>query len=154
MAKTPVTVKVIGQKELEKAFRQSPKIVRDAIDPAIRKAILAIQARAITKIPVDRGELRNANVPVFSTLKGVLENRAPYAIFVHEGTRPHFPPLHAIERWANRHGINPYLVARAISKKGTKGIPFYDDAVKDSNPLIDSIFGQALTNITIKLAKK
>lgn len=153
MASKPVTVKIEGMNELQKAFAKSPQIVKESIDPAIRKAILTIQARAIPHIPTDSGFLRNSNMPFFSSLKGTLENRSPYAIFVHEGTRPHFPPIHAIERWADRHGINPFVVARAISRKGTKGIPFYDMAIKESQPIIDSIFGSALKTITLKLAK-
>ena len=140
-------------KEMQKAFKKSPKIVRESIDPAIQKAILTIQARSIPLTPTDRGFLRGSNVPIFSSLKGVLRNRAPYAMAVHEGTRPHFPPIEAVQKWADRHGIPAFLVARSISKKGTKGVPFYDRAIKQSPTIIDQIFKSALTRITIKLAK-
>ena len=154
MAEGAFAIKIEGMDDLKKAFEKSPKIVKDAIDPAIKKAIFSIQAKAIPHIPTDRGFLRGpGNVTIFSTLKGVLKNRAPYAIFVHEGTKPHFPPLHAIEKWADRHGIPPFLVARAIAKKGTKGKPFYDLAVKETKPLLDQIFSGALKDITLKLAK-
>jgi hypothetical protein len=148
-----VKVKIHGLKEMQSAFKRSPKIVADEINSAIKKSILSILARAVPKMPVDTNFLRSRNVTIFSKLMGKLENRAPYAIFVHEGTKPHFPPLHAIERWANRHGIPPFLVARAIARKGTKGKPFYDIAVKESQTLINHIFSRALDNITIKLAK-
>jgi hypothetical protein len=50
-----------------------------------------------------------------------------YAIFVEKDTRPHWPPIAAITPWANRHGIEPFLVARAISKHGTKGIHMFEN---------------------------
>lgn len=146
-------VKIQGQKEMAKAFKKSPEIVLGEINPAIRKTLLKIEARAIPKIPTDTGFLRNANVTIFSNLKGVLENRAPYAIFVHEGTKRHFPPRHGIERWARRHNIATFLVQRAIARRGTKAIPFYSDAIRETSGEAEIIFRKALNNITIKLAK-
>ncbi len=54
-----------------------------------------------------------------------------YAIFVEENTRPHWPPIAAITPWARRHGIEPFLVARAISIRGTKGIHMFRDEFKE-----------------------
>jgi hypothetical protein len=55
-----------------------------------------------------------------------------YAVFVHEGTRPHFPPAEPIKKWAYKKlGLRgqeldsaTYLIQRKISKKGTKAQPF------------------------------
>jgi hypothetical protein len=52
----------------------------------------------------------------------------PYVGWVLSGTPPHWPPMAAVAGWAQRHGIPPFLVARAISKKGTKANPFFDRA--------------------------
>ena len=51
-----------------------------------------------------------------------------YAIFVEKDTRPHWPPIAAITPWALRHNMEPYLVARSIAKKGTKGIHMFERA--------------------------
>lgn len=66
-----------------------------------------------------------------------VESTAPYSSFVHgymhenfrqrkpfDRTKPHFPPVKALEGWSQRKGLNPYLVARAIAKKGTPIVPF------------------------------
>lgn len=61
---------------------------------------------------------------------------APYAAFVHEGTKPHWPPMEAIRRWVELV-LNPpenevdrvtFLVARKIARFGTKPVPFLKDA--------------------------
>ncbi len=43
-----------------------------------------------------------------------------YAIFLDEGTKPHFPPISSIEGWAKRKGINPWALAKKIERYGTK----------------------------------
>lgn len=146
-------IKVDGLDELKSAFKRSPEIVKKEIDDAIRKTLLTIQAKSTPKIPVDTGFLRNAWSTRFGTLSGELENTAKYASFIHDGTNPHWPPMDAIERWANRHGIPPFLVARSISQKGTKGKPFLDDAVRESESDANRFFETALTKITEQLAK-
>jgi phage gpG-like protein len=53
-----------------------------------------------------------------------------YAVYVHEGTKPHWPKRSAIERWVKLK-FDPidvrgtaYAVSRSIAKKGTKAHPF------------------------------
>ena len=47
-----------------------------------------------------------------------------YAIFVEFGTRPHFPPMKALEGWARRHGFeSAWPVCKAIAEKGLKARP-------------------------------
>ncbi len=96
----------------------------------------AIEVQAKQNCPVDEGELRASSVvkvdngphgPV-----GTLTFTAHHAVFVHEGTRPHWPPFQAVAKWAQRHGFpGPYLVAKAIAMKGTKGVPFLWNALND-----------------------
>ncbi len=44
-----------------------------------------------------------------------------YAIFAHEGTRPHMPPIYPIMRWVERKQIGATYTGR-LSKKGMKTI--------------------------------
>ena len=102
----------------------------------VRGRCQAVEVAAKRNCPVDEAQLRNSseidvqegpNGPV-----GTVTFTAPYALFVHEDTRPHWPPINALERWASRHGFpNAYLVARAISRHGTKGVPFLWDALNE-----------------------
>lgn len=78
--------------------------------------------------PVDTGDLRDSID--FSTDGGAISEwvrigtNLDYAPYVHEGTRPHFPPIAAITAAANRRGIPPFLFARAIAQRGTAPNPF------------------------------
>lgn len=65
---------------------------------------------------------------------------APHSLYVHGlsgrpgRTRPHFPPIAAVQPWAMFRGFpargGGFLVARAIAKKGTPIIPFLVIAAK------------------------
>lgn len=149
-----IRVQIEGLKEFRAALEKSPQVAAAEFDKAIKRTILTLLGDARKKAPVDRGFLRGAGmVTSFSPLKGKLENTAPYAKFVHDGTKPHFPPLHAIEPWARRHGIPPFLVARSIAKKGTKAIPFFQEAVDENEKNINNIFEKAVKNIVDQIAK-
>lgn len=59
---------------------------------------------------------------------GVLRGTASkYAAAVEFGSKPHFPPIAPIERWAKIKLGQPglgFLIARKISQKGTKAQPY------------------------------
>jgi hypothetical protein len=64
--------------------------------------------------------------------KVTISNNAEYAPYLEKGTRPHWPPISAITPWAVIHNWNPYLLARHISRVGTKAHPFLEPALRDS----------------------
>lgn len=53
------------------------------------------------------------------------EKADKYAAAVEYGTKPHWPPISALEGWAQRHGIPAFLVARKISIEGTEPREFW-----------------------------
>jgi len=71
-------------------------------------------------------------------IMGITGTNIKYAIFVHQGTRPHWPPVRPIKRWVIRKlGIRgkdvpkvTFLVRRKISKVGTKPKPFFSFVFK------------------------
>lgn len=62
-----------------------------------------------------------------------------YATYVHEGTRPHWPPIDAIAPWALSKGIPPFLVARQISRVGTMPNPFLRRGFERAGKRIDHL---------------
>lgn len=147
-------VEITGIKELQAAFLQSPTIATTEINTAIKKSILLMKTAATKYAPVDLGFLRNSGmVSEFSNMKGVLKNTAPYAIYVHDGTLPHWPNITAITPWAERHGIVPFVLARSIADKGTKANPFFKKAIDESNTQVQNSFTVALANIVNKLSE-
>ena len=73
-------------------------------------------------------------------MKGVWGTPAKYAESVEFGTRPHWPPQDPILYWVqHKLGITgpeavavAFLIARKISRKGTKGAHMFDDAFKEN----------------------
>lgn len=64
---------------------------------------------------------------------------APHAVFVEEGTRPHWPPGRPIFEWVMRKGLAAteadgvkitYAIQSAIAKNGTKPRRFFAKAMK------------------------
>lgn len=120
---------------------------------AIAKTLIAVQRYAIMGAPVDTGRLRSNWRLSVQMLRGELTNATDYAIFVAKGTKPHWPPIKPIEKWANRKGIPPFLVARAIARRGTKANPFFDNAVSAGQVIADDEFQKALDKTIKELTK-
>lgn len=99
--------------------------------------------------PVDLGKMRDSHtwsvdsaiVPKFARVdvNATSKQGAPYPIFVHEGTRPHFPPIEAITPWAERHGIPPYALALSIARKGTRANPWLRETVERIMPRLKNL---------------
>lgn len=51
-------------------------------------------------------------------------SKVNYGPALEHGTRPHWVPIIALERWAKQRGINPYAVQHSIAKKGTEPHPW------------------------------
>lgn len=152
-----VSVEIKGLDQLQSAFSKAPDVVAKESRDAIMRSLILLQAAAKERTPRDRGGLWNSIKPkMISSLEGqlVIEGTGEeYAIFVHEGTRPHFPPLAAIAPWAESHGIPAFALALSIARKGTKPYPFFKWAREAKEADINGIFENALKNILAKLSK-
>ena len=104
---------------------------------------------------VDTGGLRGTTVIRIKEAGAVahIGTVMKHGLYVEYGTAPHFPPVSALVPWVNRHkgafGIRgksaaaeiksiAFLIARKISKHGTKArpwlLPAYNRHVKDIGP--------------------
>lgn len=64
------------------------------------------------------------------------------ATFLNSGTRAHMPPVAALEGWAAAHGVDPFVVARSIARKGTKRRRFIQRAVRKARGDIRGLVDQ------------
>jgi hypothetical protein len=140
-----ITLEIVGLKKLQNAVKKYPAIATTNINIAIRKTLTSIERDARQNAPKDQGALKANWGNEFGTLKGSLFSKQDYAVFVHEGTRPHMPPMGAITPWANRHGIPPFLVARSIARHGTKANPFLFKALESNLKYAEGQFNEALS---------
>jgi HK97 gp10 family phage protein len=106
----------------------------------MRTATMIIQRDAKIGAPVDTGRLRASITPSVADLgdvvQGVVGSNVTYAPYMELGTRPHWPPISALEVWARRHGTEPYLVARAIARRGTAARKFLQNAMTNNKERI------------------
>lgn len=70
-----------------------------------------------------------------------------YAIYVEEGTRPHWPPRDALQGWADRHNIPVFLVQRAIARKGTEPRKMFERTFEDVDKETNNELRRLVNNI-------
>lgn len=118
----------------------------------------------------------NASNDLKNSIRGIVQQNGKFIVisieledywkYVEYGTKPHFPPLSAIKRWISVKPVLPrplpsgklptenqlsYLIARKISKVGTKPQPFLKTTINDFN-LIGKVYNEVteLINKQIK----
>lgn len=115
---------IVDDRVLKARFAKAPVKTLKAVKLGINAASIVVSRGMQKEAPQHDGALSRSITTTTTTYTAKVYPKAKYAIFVEKGTRPHFPPINAIEKWANDHGINPYVLAKSISKKGTKANPF------------------------------
>lgn len=134
---------------LDKAFKQAPVKVGLAIRGWVGKtaAMAEREEKEELRSKVSAGasgETINSIriIQSMSGLKAEVKPTSKHAYYVHEGRAPgKMPPFQEgtpLNRWARRVGANPFVVARAIAKNGTKGIPFITAAFRTVKPKAES----------------
>lgn len=118
---------------------------------AIRDAALWVTRDARMDAPVDTGRLRASITPEVriegNEVIGVVGSNVEYAPFMEFGTRPHWPPVSALQTWSRRHGMSAFLVARAISRRGLKARRFLRGALEINAQRIAQRINQAVAKI-------
>lgn len=143
-------------KEIKKAqkdiLRKIKEMTGGPVVAAMRTATLMILRDAKIFAPVDTGRLRASITPSVTAtenvIKGIVGSNVVYAPYVELGTRPHFPPISALETWARSHGTSAFLVARAISRRGTKAVKYLQRAYEENIGRIMSMINLAVKKIT------
>ncbi len=100
---------------------QGQKFRRDML-----RATLFVLRDSKKNAPVDTGRLRSSiqssirRKTIFGRgVVGVVGSNVEYAPFMELGTKhTKMPPIQALEGWARRHGMNTFVVAQAILKRG------------------------------------
>ena len=116
------------------------RIIRDEFELGSRLLLADAQA----EVPKDTMELYDsleARVSgVGSDTRAVVFSNLERSLFAEKGTRPHWPPIAALEGWAARHGFpakgGAFLVARSISIKGTPAFRFMEKSLNKNKTAI------------------
>lgn len=143
----------VDSEEVQRAFRKAPDKVNKHIQDWVDTVAAWSESTAKKEVSekVDTGQLQNSITKDINRLSAVVHPTAKHAIYVHSGRKPgKWPPFHkgsALERWSNRKGIEPFLVARAIKTKGIKKFPFMDRTYRKVKPRANRLASQTLRKI-------
>ena len=105
-------------------------------------------------------KLSGERIPAEPTDWATVQYTVPYALYVHEGTRAHWPPPLALLRWvelvlgkAGQEAVRTeYLIRRKIARFGTKPNPWLRNAVDTIRPSVPGIFERRLEEAAERLA--
>ena len=120
----------------------------------------------------------NASGDLSKSLKGIVKQNGKYIVvsiqlneywkFIENGTKPHWPPISEIRKWISVKPVLPrptksgklptanqlaFLIARKISKVGTKAKPFLSNTIKDFD-LVGKVYNEVLTLINKQLEEE
>lgn len=149
-----IEVEVRGVERVREYFATRPAKVKVELTKALDKSAITLQRAGREEAPVDRGPLRNSIGVRHLNMAVAVGPSAKYAVAVHEGTKPHFPPIKAftgkeesLDLWARRHGMPAYPVALAIARRGTKPNKYMERAADKSRDDVQRFFNQAVDRI-------
>jgi hypothetical protein len=124
------------------------------------------EAETATLTPVDQGILRASIygrvVELWPTVEGHLGSPLVYAEPVEYGSRPHWPPRAPIQAWVRRKfGLAgrellsvAFLVARAISRRGTRGHFMFQQGFRKAQEVAPRFIGAAVERVAKSLSDR
>lgn len=146
-----VRIGVEGAEEAQRFLELAPQAQTVALEAAVRDTVDALFAASQDEVPVDKGTLKKSGTFAASGFTGDVAYNTSYALFVHEGTKPHpiepvnapllaFPPSGArgVYRGGKRVGlfefggkkvIVPLVFARRVMHPGTQANPWLERAL-------------------------
>ena len=125
------TVKLEGAKELQRYLKKMSVEHTRKVKQEVYASGLDVQKDAKSRLKIshtwDTGNLANTIIVdrIDNGLSVEVGPTAPYGVYVEHGSKPHFPPLDALEDWAKRHGLDSaWPICLAISKRGLPAKPY------------------------------
>lgn len=144
----PITIDVQGAEQLAAGLKTAAeKTLPIETRQVLTHSLLLVEADARRGVKRDTGRLQNSITHDISgtgaNLRGVVGPSVRYGLYVERGRRPgRPPPVAALAGWARRHGVNPYVVARAIGRRGIRAAPFLMPAYERNRARIVDAFGK------------
>ena len=156
-----ISLELRGLKEAQaKAIQVATDLHGAPLVEAIRDCTLLVTRTGRTEASVDTGRYRASVTPEVRVhgeiVEGMVGSNVAYAPFTVLGSKPHWPPIAAIQAWVHRKGLGgrdyghgrikrapeaieagiAFLIARKISRSGTKGDKSLITAIEQNAPAI------------------
>lgn len=149
-----IEIKITNLSSLVDLANKYPAIAEKYINKAISRSLVRIWGEEKKQAPFGvTGNLRDNWTTTFGRFTGTLKSNAPYAVDVHDGTKPHYVSPSSLKAWAEARGLNPFAVSKSIARKGTKANPFFQRAVDKTEDAVNKEFDDALSGLVDELAK-
>jgi len=118
--------------------------VKSRLQEAVNEAALFATDEIKAVTPVAKRQLVRSIRPEFGVLRAVISPNTKYAIFVHEGTRPHIimPLKKQALYW--KGALHP---VRRVLHPGTKAQPFLETGMTNAKEGVIQIFEKKLNQI-------
>ena len=155
-----LSISMGGLQSFAQGLRDSPEYTDRVLQEAMTEATLLVQREWQENLPRVSGlTARSITSDVASTPAGVLgvvSSSQPNALFLELGTRPHMPPVAAIEPWVKAVlGISEpkevkrvaFLVARKIARHGTPAQRPMERAAQSVEGQITAMFERAAAQV-------
>lgn len=149
------TKMVVNLESLKELSRKYPDASVSARVSRITEALLLLEGAIKKETPVGAGPLHLRDtifqkVSAGRQVRGTLGTPLQHGLPVEKGTRPHFPPVAPIQHWVERKlGITgkeaksaAFLIARAISRRGTKGAQMFEKGFNMNEDRVIAILKQ------------
>ena len=152
-----IKIKVDGLDELLEAFEKAPEKTIIELEKAVKKTLFTVQSNAIKEAPANKqigqgARLRQSFfIRMNNKLSGVLYNRQPYALYVHEGTRPHEIRPREKKVLANRR--TGQFFGKLVHHPGTQANQFFSRAVERSKAAIQKNFDDVIKAVQATFPK-
>jgi hypothetical protein len=154
-------VRIEGLQEVINAFANAGSSINMVGKKYLRDwsiyGVKQVQLHTLNAGSVDTNELiQGIHYDIKPTTKGMESTIKPsdkadkYATYVEHGTKPHTPPVSALQGWADRHGIPVWAVVRKIQREGTEPRYMWRDGFAD----IDGHVTGDLSDFAQELASK
>lgn len=143
--------------EMDRRLQQYPQRLASELRSAMTASLLLLEADQRRNVAQDTRQLMGSISHQIQgnglALVGSVGPSKAYGLFVERGRRPgKYPPIAAIAGWARRHGIPPFLVARAIARRGTRAQPFVAPSLDRNRGRIQALFDRVGVRMTAYLA--
>jgi len=131
---------------VESLVKRFPEVSREVRESKLSEALLLLEARVKEKTPQGAGpiHLRDTIFPKVQIageqITGILGTPQEHGVPVEMGTKAHFPPTEPIRFWVQKVlGLQgreakaaAFLIARAISRRGTKGAAMFEQGFSEN----------------------
>lgn len=149
-------------------LQSAPAIARQEMTAGVQEVLLLLEREIKEKTPAGVSEALRGSithvldatpVSIGAGVGGKVFTPLNYALPVELGSKPHWPPVAALKDWVHHKlgvpqseaGTVAFLIARKISKTGTKGAHMFERTLSEQSAHAVEILGQAVDRIRARL---